>query len=320
MGSSARMIHVHRECAEWGTTPHSAAAGQQFDWKLIQSACLATPCAWEDGFLRYPSQNGLHCLEPQFNVWIICEMIAAVDASNRDQTQNRLLRAIPVDELSQALSISERVQLHAHQILHEYMVPIDHVYFIESGLVSVAAKVGHDKFVEVWLVGSEGMVGAPVVLGAATEPRQRRTVQVDGRALRIRTPEFRKAMEILPTFRKTVHAYLNVVLFQASQSGACNSTHNLAHRLARWLLVARSCLDADDIPLTHGVLAQLLGVRRASVTECLEQFESQGLINTKYGQITIGNSDRLGEICCECFSLIAGEYERQLASIARDTS
>ena len=223
-------------------------------------------------------------------------MAMPISTSSPDGTQNRLLRAIPADELAQIFSISERVSLHAHQILHDYMMPIEYVYFVESGLVSVAAKVGHDKFVEVWLVGSEGMVGAPVVLGAATEPKQRRTVQVDGRALRLRTDEFRKAMEGLPVFRKALYAYLNVVLLQASQSGACNSTHELKHRLTRWLLVARSCLNADNIPLTHGVLAQLLGVRRASVTECLEHFESQGLINTKRGQITICNSYNLEEV------------------------
>jgi CRP-like cAMP-binding protein len=194
------------------------------------------------------------------------------------------------------------------------MVPIEHVYFVESGLVSVAARVGHEKFIEVWLVGSEGMVGSPVVLGTALEPKQRRTVQVHGQALRIRTQEFRNAMAVLPDFRKALYAYLNVVLLRASQSGACNATHGLKHRLARWLLVARSSLNADDIPLTHGVLAQLLGVRRASVTECVEHFESLGLVHTRRGQITISNADGLRDVCCDCFWLIEREYEQQLGS------
>jgi CRP-like cAMP-binding protein len=243
-------------------------------------------------------------------------MAEAAGASNLGQTQNRLLRTIPSDELSTVLSISERVPLHAQQILHDYMVPIEHVYFIESGLISVAARVGEDKFVEVWLVGSEGMVGSPVVLGTAAEPKQRRTVQIGGHALRIGTHEFRKAMEVLPGFRRTLYAYLNVVLLRAAQSGACNATHELKHRLARWLLVARSSLNADAIPLTHDVLAQLLGVRRASVTECLEKFESQSLINTRRGQITILAPSNLGKVCCDCFRLIEREYEQQLGSIS----
>lgn len=242
-------------------------------------------------------------------------MTVTVGTPKPDQTRNRLLRAIPADELTQVLSISERVQLHAEQILHDYMVPIEDVYFVERGLVSIAASVGDDKFVEVWLVGSEGMVGSPVVLGAANEPKQRRTVQVEGQALRMSKHEFRKAMEELPAFRKILYAYLNVVLLRAAQSGACNATHELKHRLARWLLVARSSLNADEIPLTHDVLAQLLGVRRASVTECLENFESQGLINAKRGRITIREPSRLERGCCGCFRLIQREYELQLNSI-----
>jgi CRP-like cAMP-binding protein len=242
-------------------------------------------------------------------------MTTPVGTSSPSNTRNRLLLAIPADELSRVLSISERVQLTPHQILHEYMVPMDHVYFVESGLVSVAAKVGCDKFVEVWLTGSQGMVGVPVVLGAGAEPLHRRTVQIGGQALRIRTPDFLHAIESLPAFRKALHTFLNVVLSQTSQSGACNSTHSIKHRLARWLLVARSGLNADEIPLTHGVLAQLLGVRRASVTECLENFESQGLINTKRGQIMICNSGNLREVCCGCFRMIDREYEHQLASL-----
>jgi len=247
-------------------------------------------------------------------------MIETVGTSNSDQTPNRLLRAIPAEELVPVLAISERVQLHAQQILHDYMVPIEYVYFVESGLVSIAAKVGNDRFVEVWLVGSEGLVGSPVVLGAATEPKQRRTVQVNGRALRIGVNEFRKAMETLPVLRKTLYAYLNVVLLRAAQSGACNATHELKHRLARWLLVARSSLNADEIPLTHDVLAQLLGIRRASVTECLESFENQGLIDAKRGLITIRNPQQLGQVCCNCFGAIEREYELQLGSIGATAS
>jgi|SRR5271156_1455631 CRP-like cAMP-binding protein len=91
-------------------------------------------------------------------------------------------------------------------------------------------------------------------------------------------------MEALPEFRKALHTYLNVLLSQTSQSGACNSAYRLKDRLARCLLIVRSCLDANQIPLTHGVLAQLLGVGHASVTECLKQFEELGLISSKCGR------------------------------------
>lgn len=246
-------------------------------------------------------------------------MEARISTSGNISTSNRLLRAIPADELSRVFSISERVRLFPRQVLHHYKLPMDYVYFLENGLVSVSAKVGREKFVEVWLIGSEGMVGSPVLLGSGAEPLHRRTVQVGGHALRIGTREFRDAVKGLPALRSVLHAYLGVVLVQTSQSGACNSTHNLKHRLARWLLLARSSLNADDIPLTHSVLAQLLGVRRASVTECLEGLESQGLIKTKRGLISICRSSALAEICCDCFRLIDREYDRQLATLEQAT-
>jgi hypothetical protein len=111
-----------------------------------------------------------------------------------------------------------------------------------------------------------------------------------------------------------VDRYLAVVLVQTSQSGACNSYHGLKHRLARWLLVARSALSDNDIPLTHDVLAELLGVRRASVTECLEVLQTEGTISTKRGLVQVKNHGALCSLCCDCFRLIEGEYRRLVLS------
>lgn len=139
----------------------------------------------------------------------------------------------------------------------------------------MVARVGRDKFVEVWLIGSEGLVGAPVVLAAEAAPLHRRTVQVTGEALRIKASEFCELLETLWHLRFVVERYLAVVLAQTTQSGACNSFHSLKQRLARWLLIAQNATNEDEIPLTHGVLAELLGVRRARVTEGLEVFQKE---------------------------------------------
>jgi CRP-like cAMP-binding protein len=104
------------------------------------------------------------------------------------------------------------------------------------------------------------------------------------------------------------------VLAQTSQSGACNAYHGLKQRLARWLLVARSALADDEIPLTHGVLAELLGVRRASVTECLEVLQKEGTISSKRGLVKVESCAELSSLCCNCFRLIEGEYRRLVPS------
>ena len=228
------------------------------------------------------------------------------------QVRNNLLRLMPADDLLRVLDVCERVRLTPRQVLHHYMLPMKHVYFVERGLVSVAARVGREKFVEVWLIGSEGLVGAPVVLAARAAPLHRRTVQVMGEALRIKTSEFCQLLESLPNLRSVVERYLAVVLAQTSQSGACNSYHGLRQRLARWLLTAQSAMGEDEIPLTHGVLAELLGVRRASVTECLEVLQKDGTITTRRGSVKIENSAELSKLCCDCFKLIEREYRRHL--------
>jgi CRP-like cAMP-binding protein len=228
------------------------------------------------------------------------------------QVQNGLLRLIPDEELRRVLNVCERVRLTPRQVVHHYMLPMEHVYFVESGLVSVAARVGREKFVEVWLIGSEGLVGAPVVLAAKAAPLHRRTVQVTGDALRIRTSEFCELLDSLPALRSVVDRYLAVVLAQTSQSGACNSYHSLKQRLARWLLIAQNATNEDEIPLTHGVLAELLGVRRASVTECLEVLQRDGTVTTRRGSVKIEDAGELSKLSCDCFKLIEREYRRHL--------
>ncbi len=230
------------------------------------------------------------------------------------EVRNKLLRLIPAEELSSVLSVCERVQLQPRQVLHHYKLPMEYVCFVESGLVSVAARIGRDKFVEVWLIGSEGLVGAPVLLAAKTAPLHRRTVQVGGEGLRIRTGDFSKMLEELPHLRSVVERYLAAVLVQTSQSGACNSHHGLKQRLARWLLVARSALGSDKMPLTHVMLAELLGVRRAGVTECLDVLQGAGTISTKRGWVMVEDAVGLSKLSCDCFGLIDREYRRHLFS------
>ncbi len=230
--------------------------------------------------------------------------------------RNKLLRLIPETERNRILSISEQTEIHPRQVLHHWRLPMESVYFIERGLVSVSAKVDDTRFVEVWLTGSEGMIGAPLVLDEEDQkPPHRRIVQVGGVARRIPAREFTAVLRELPILRKTVLRYINVVLLQTSQSGACNSVHSVRQRLARWLLVACNGLESTDLPLTHEVLAQLLGIRRASVTECLDAFEREGSIRIARGAIKIRDEAALRSVCCDCFDLIDREYRRQMSHV-----
>jgi CRP-like cAMP-binding protein len=185
-----------------------------------------------------------------------------------------------------------------------------HVHFIENGLVSVSTKTAREQWVEAWLIGSEGMTGIPVLLGDDDDPPFRRVVQVPGSAYRISRDDLKRALAASQGLRSLLLRYVQVVLVQTSQSGACNAHHELKERLSRWLLLARDALDDDEMPLTHRMLARLLGVRRASVTECLGKLEAAGSIENSRGLIQVTDANKLATLSCDCHRLIRTEYER----------
>ncbi|WP_198026498.1 Crp/Fnr family transcriptional regulator [Bradyrhizobium sp. ARR65] len=238
--------------------------------------------------------------------------MSPVEARSAGTLQNKLLRLLPPEELSVLLESAEKAELRPRQVLQHWKLPMEYIYFLESGLVSVAARVGNENFVEVWLIGSDGCVGVPLMLGTQIAPLHRRIVQVGGTALRIAAPAFREMLQRLPVLHTLLNRYVAFLLVQTSQCGACNLRHPLKQRLARWLLLARRSLNAGEIPLTHEVIGQLLGVRRASVTERLEELEAEGVISTRRRFIQIERVQELERMSCDCFGLIDREYHRQL--------
>jgi CRP-like cAMP-binding protein len=137
-------------------------------------------------------------------------------------TRNRLLGRLPENEMVRLTPLFERIEIKPQQILHHWNVPMDHVYFVESGLVSVMAKTSDREWGEVWLIGSDGMTGIPIVLGDI-HPPHRRVVQMGGSALHISTQAFRHLLEVSEPLRGILLNYIQVVLLQTSQSGACSA-------------------------------------------------------------------------------------------------
>ncbi|MCK1335656.1 Crp/Fnr family transcriptional regulator [Bradyrhizobium sp. 38] len=239
--------------------------------------------------------------------------IAPNDLSRHLAVRNKLLRCIPEPEVAVLHSIGTDVELKPRQVLHHWRLPMEHVYFLANGLVSVSAKVEAGRFVEAWLVGSEGMIGSPCILAPDDPmPPHRRVVQVGGTALRIPVVAFLAALDELVVLRELILRYVNLVLFQTSQVGACNSLHSVKQRLARWLLVAANATDTSELPITHAVLAQLIGIRRASVSKCLEAFEQDGIIRNARAAISLVDRAQLEHLACSCSGLIQREYDRQI--------
>jgi CRP-like cAMP-binding protein len=226
--------------------------------------------------------------------------------------RNRLLRGLPAAELGRVLAACERVEIRPRQILHHWNLPMHDVYFVEHGLISVSVKVSRERSVEGWLIGSEGMTGIPVLLGDAENPPHRRVVQVGGSALRMSAKSLLAAIQELEPLRETLLKYVQFVLSQCSQWGACNAHHSLRQRTARWLLGACDALQSERLPITHQLLARLLGVRRASVSECLAALEAAGAIRNTRSLIEFANRDALQAAACDCHRIVGREYRQLL--------
>jgi CRP-like cAMP-binding protein len=115
---------------------------------------------------------------------------------------------------------------------------------------------------------------------------------------------FLRAMESMPSFRNLMSASVQAFLEQALVSVACNSAHSLKQRLARWMLMMRDRSDDDALPITHSLLAEMLGVQRPTITNTARELERAGLIECGLRQVTILDRQGLIEESCECYQLV----------------
>jgi CRP-like cAMP-binding protein len=181
--------------------------------------------------------------------------------------------------------------------------PLDHVYFPDSGVVSVVAVYADGSIIEMATIGREGCTGVQAVLGAK-QSSVRLLVQIPGSAARMSRRAFARAMGSMPSFRSIMYAYLHAFLEQVLVSAACNGAHSLQERLARWLLMMRDRGDDDALRITQSLLAEMLGVQRPTVTNATGELERAGLVERGRRQITILDRQGLTEASCECYQLV----------------
>lgn len=214
--------------------------------------------------------------------------------------RNLLLRSLPEDELQQLDPLLERVPLVPRRVLQHAGLAIEHLYFIEDGLVSVFAKVDEHHAAEVWLIGRDGVVGSTVLLGGETAALSH-FVQIGGSALRIAVADLDDAVAQCPSLGAALKGYLHHSLMQSSQSAACGLRHALLPRLARWLLTAHDRSDMDRLPITQDLLARSLGVRRPTVSSAFKDLERRGIFARDRGMIRIVDRHSLERIACRCY-------------------
>jgi CRP-like cAMP-binding protein len=230
--------------------------------------------------------------------------------------RNRLLAALPAETYAALQPELEAISLEQKQSLYEPHQPIEHVYFVENGVVSLLSVMDDGTAVEISTVGNEGMIGIPVFLGTDRTPGLAFT-QIPGDAARLHSEVFRQIVEREKEFQQLLQRYTQYLFLQLSQSVACNRIHPVEQRCCRWLLMTHDRVDADTFPLTQEFLAQMLGVRRASVNEVERALQEAGLITYRRGQVTVVNRQGLEETSCECYRIVRAEYQRLLGNAQR---
>jgi CRP-like cAMP-binding protein len=235
-------------------------------------------------------------------------MPALEDADHRG---NRLLDTLPAADRQRLQERMELVELDLKEPIYERGKPIEYVYFPLTAVISLLAVMDDGQAVEVATMGNEGMAGLPVFLGATTSP-DRAFAQVAGRALRMPAGEFRELANGAGVIQALLQRYTQAFFVQLAQGAACNRLHSMDQRLARWLLMTNDRVGQDQFPLTQEFMAQMLAVRRATVTEAAGRLQQAGLITYSRGIIAVLDRPGLEAASCECYRIITDEHARLL--------
>ena len=207
----------------------------------------------------------------------------------------------------------EKVDLTFADVLSEPGERIQHVYFPANSFISLAAAVDGRTSLEVGLVGNEGMLGIPLILGISVSP-QRALVRGSGPALRMTADSFHHELGASAALQRGLNHYLYALMVQFAQTAACTRFHLLDARLARWLLMTHDRAHSDRFHLTHEFLADMLGVRRVGITKAAGVLQRIKLISYRRGQITILDRSGLEAVSCGCYRAMQQSYERILRS------
>lgn len=214
--------------------------------------------------------------------------------------KNRLLIEVPQEIFDRSFSELPVASLSLKQVLYEVGDPLEYVYFVEQGIVSVLVTMTNGSTIEVGMIGREGLVGLPILLGDDRSGQQV-VVQAPGTALRMKASDCKAAFDESAAVRAIMLRYMGALFKIAAQTAACNQLHSLRERTARWLLMMYDRLQSDEMPLTHDFLSSMLGVRRTRVTETAGELQRSGMIVYRRGLVTILDFDKLKGTACECY-------------------
>jgi CRP-like cAMP-binding protein len=221
--------------------------------------------------------------------------------------RNKVLASLPTAELGRISPHLVPLALPQNKSLLDGKAT--EAYFLEDGIASVVVTLEEGDTVEVGVIGNDGVVGIPGLLGV-DNGTSRTFMQIQGAGYSIKTHILREQFERPGELRQRIHKYIQAFMAQTAQTAACNRLHDIEERLARWLLTCRDRMPSDQLQLTQTFLGQMLGAPRTTVTLAVGILERAGLIDHSRGLIVIRDRAGLERMACECYRAVRDEYKR----------
>ena len=234
-----------------------------------------------------------------------------MDAIPTARSPNRLLASLAPADFALLEPHLKTIEMVHEAVLFETGDEVNRVYFPHSGIVSLVVALAGGETIEAAMIGRDSIVGGSSALDGRVS-LNKGIVQLPGETSVLDVQWLRKAAEASIAFRTTLIRHEQVLFAQAQQSAACNASHSVEARMARWLLRSRDLSGDDNLPLTQEFLGQMLGVRRTSVSLVAGALQQAGLISYRRGHIQIENLEGLREAACECYGTVKMHYDRLL--------
>lgn len=231
-----------------------------------------------------------------------------------DPKQNYLLAALPDNEFERIAPYLERVSLKHGEVVYEFDEALQYGYFPTTAVASLLCNTEDGVSTEVAVVGKEGVLGVSIFMGGKTALTHA-TVQSDGDAYRLKATLLKAEFDHCGALQQFLLRYTQTLIVQMAQTTGCNRRHSVEQQLCRWLLLNIDRLPTHELRMTQELIANMLGVRRESVTEAAGKLQSAGLIRYCRGHIEVLSRTGLEAQACECYDIVKKEYDNLLAEL-----
>lgn len=238
-------------------------------------------------------------------------MLKPDNAAIPEPTQNRILAALPALDYERMLPDLEYIPMPLGWTMSESGDHVNFLHFPTSGIVSLIYDLENGASSEIALVGNEGMVGISIFMGGESMPSST-VVQSEGGAYRLSRKIMKREFALGGKLQHLALLYTQALISQTSQTAVCNQHHSLDQQLCRWLLMSVDRLHQNKLVITQELIANLLGVRRESITEAAGKLQKDGVIEYSRGLIKIIDRPKLEKRVCECYEVVKQEYDRLL--------